>query len=446
MLPRFRVTLAILLIVTGCAGLAGAQGTVGTQADPRHVDGAEFGKRLVLGPGWLFKPGDNPAWASPTLDDSGWQTISTDKELLDYGIHDIRYGWYRAHVHLRPGTRDLAIGLERTYGSYEVFVNGVRVGGNGDMAGLVRFAQRTLTTYAVPDDALMPTGDLVLAIRFSVDASGSRGPGTSMPLRSINPTLSSGVYVLSRDEAPRDQSYANAHDTYDDLLIGGMALVAGLVALALCLTLRSDREYLAATVYLLSAVGYYACWLWADTVAYTVPNYWLVALTHATAAVALIEFVRLVLQRPRTRGLLALQVAAFVASFGVLLSVNGVGGSVNFGFFAYYVPILLVDISLAVMLVRGWRRGNRDSVLHAYGSQARVAAGSAHRQLPVYRWRHRRFCFLCNHAVVPCAANGGDCAAACAGGQRVGGGARCATGHHSGRNSQRAGIPFRERV
>ena len=367
--PRsFTILLAgcLALAASLCAPFATAQPaparpTTAGNADPRDVDASQFGQRIALGPNWLFAPGDNPAYASPTFDDSVWKTISTNKELIDYGIRDISYGWYRVHIHLRPGASNLAIGLERTFGSYEVYANGVRVGSNGNMAGLVRFSQRALVAYPVPDDVLTSQGDFVLAIRFSLNASGSRGHGTSMPLRTLNPNGASGVYLLSREEVSRDISYANAHNTYDDLLLGGLALLAGLVALALFLALRSQREYLAATVFLLSSASYYAVWFWDDSLAYTLPRYGLVSLLHGIANVAIIEFVRLVLRRPRSRWLLTLQVAAFVAEFCVLLAISGIGGSINVGFFIFYLPILLVDVLLLVMLLRGWRRGNRDA-------------------------------------------------------------------------------------
>jgi hypothetical protein len=140
-----------------------------------------------------------------------------------------------------------------------------------------------------------------------------------------------------------------------------MSLLAGLVALALWLALRSQREYLAATVFLLASTSQYAGWFWCDSHAYTLPAYWLVATSHGIANFAIIEFVRLALGRPRSRWLLTLQIAAFVAAFGVLLAVSGIGGSVYLGFFTFYLPILLVDILLLVMLVRGWLRGNREA-------------------------------------------------------------------------------------
>lgn len=378
-LPANKTLLAgcLALAASICVSLAAAQsaaatspisvpnskgaGPISQSSDPRNFDASQFGQRVTLGPNWLFAPGDNPAYASPTFDDSGWKVISTDRELADYGIRNIHYGWYRIHVHLRAGATNLAIGVERIYGAYEVYANGVRVGSNGDIAGMIRFSQRALVTFSVPDSLLTSQNDLVVAVRFSLGASGVRGLGTSTPIQTRSTIAPAGIYLLSRDEAPRDVSYANAHNTYDDLLLGGLALLAGLVALALCLALRSQREYLAVTVYLLASAGNYAVWLWEDSWAYTLPAYWLVALLQGIGNVAIIEFVRLVLGRRRSRWLVTLQVAASVAPFGVLLAVSGIGGSIYLGFFTYFLPVLLVDILLLVMLLLGWRRGNRDA-------------------------------------------------------------------------------------
>jgi sigma-B regulation protein RsbU (phosphoserine phosphatase) len=362
MLPRTFRSVICLLLAAASGAFACAQTKQSTGDDPRQLDASPYGQRVSLGPNWLFAPGDNPSYASPAFDDSAWMIVSTSKPLLDYGIRDIPYCWYRIHIHLRPGTHNLSIALEHTYGSYEVYANGVRIGSNGDMSGLMRFAQRTLVAYPLPDSLLTANGDLVVALRFSLDASSTaHGRGTSSPLRTDNPTAAAGVYLVSREAVQREISYANAHVTYDDILLGGLSLLAGLVALALCLAMRSQREYLAATVYLLASTAYYCVWFWNDTHAYTLPSYVLVGIFHGAADVAIIEFVRLVLRRPRSGWLLTIQVAALGAPFGTLMAVAGIGGNVYLGFFTFYLPVLLVDTLLLVMLVRAWRRGNREA-------------------------------------------------------------------------------------
>src|SRR6185437_1751331 len=118
--------------------------------DARHVDGSNFGQRIVLGPEWLFSPGDNPAWASPGFDDSGWAVVSAQRELPDYGFGGIRFGWYRMHIRLRQGAPPPMIATERISGRYEIYVNGVKIGGNGRMLGETFLGQSQLLGFGIP--------------------------------------------------------------------------------------------------------------------------------------------------------------------------------------------------------------------------------------------------------------------------------------------------------
>jgi phosphoserine phosphatase RsbU/P len=324
--------------------------------DPRHVDATQYGERVTLGPNWLFAPGDNPAYASPTFDDSSWKTVSSKKDLLDYGIRDIRYGWYRLHFHLRPGARNLTVALTGTNGGYEVYINGARIGSNGDMAGSVRFTQYSLVAYPVPDHLLAPQGDQVLAIRFAFNVGGNRGRGTSTPIGSR-----AGIYLLSGDAAPRDASYVVAHNSGAvSLVLAGLSLLAGMIALALFAAMRSQREYLAVAVYLIASSAYSGNIVWENASAFTFASSTLAFLCVGIANFALIEFVRLVLGLPRSRWLLTLQVASFVSAAASSPFSTGLA-NYYFGFASYYLPVLIVDILLPVLLVRAWLRGNREA-------------------------------------------------------------------------------------
>lgn len=357
MVGRFLGCLSFSAIVA-CASLSLAQSAAPHEPsiDPRHVDATQYGERVPLGPNWLFAPGDNPAYASPTLDDRGWMTVSSKRDLLDYGIRDTRYGWYRLHIHLRPGSRNLTVALTTTSGGYEVYINGARIGSNGDMAGSVRFNQDPLVAYAVPDDLLAPQGDQVLAIRFAFNVGGNRGRGTSTPIN-----RNANIYLLSRDAAPRDASYVVAHNgagVY--LVLAGISLLAGIIALTLFGAMRSQREYLAVAVYLLASSVYTGTAVWQYARTYTFSSSTLGFLCIGIANFALIEFVRLVLGLPRSRWLFTLQVASFVCAAPSSVFNTGLAGF-YFGFASYYLPILIVDILLPVLLVRAWLRGNREA-------------------------------------------------------------------------------------
>jgi hypothetical protein len=356
MIPRIFKAF-IFLLLAGCAPLALAQASATDpgHANPRNVDATSFGDLIGLGPDWLFAPGDNPAWASPTYDDSGWKTVSTEKPLTDYGYRDLHYAWYRIHLHLRPGTRNVTVGTLSVAGNYEVYANGVRLGGSGKMKERLLSEQESLVPYAVPDNLVGERGDLVLAIRCAVNWGSSMGHGASTPLNSDS------VYLLGHESAPLITSYVAAHQGGPELLLCILALVAGLISFALYFALRSQQEYLAIGIYLLADSVMMALQLWLNVGSFSFPAHVLDFVLVSVLTIALIEFVRLVLHLPRTRWLLALEVVCSLVFLLTPLHTLGiVSNTLNSVFF---VPVLAMKIVLPVLLIRGRLKGNREAGL-----------------------------------------------------------------------------------
>lgn len=321
--------------------------------NPRNTDATGFGQRIALGPFWLFSAGDNPAWASPDFDDSGWMILDQHRLVDELNLGGAQYGWYRVHIHLRPGSAAMMLGLDHIRGSYEIYVNGTRIGAAGNIDHSSYRYQRVLAVYPIPQALLNARGDMILAVRCALDRAG-----TYMP---IEPPA--GVYLLSRESVPRELSYDHAHDTLDDWILELISLLTGLVALSLFLVLRNRREYLAVAIYSFASAGYNAVWLREDLAVYNWQSQVLTGISFGTASVALIEFVRLVLGRKRSTTLLFLEAASFAASFGPLVNVSGIGQSIHLGFFAYFSAALTVDAVLLVLLVRGWRQGNHEAFI-----------------------------------------------------------------------------------
>jgi hypothetical protein len=328
-----------------------------TDANPRNVDATSFGQRINLGPNWLFAPSDNPAWAAPSFDDSAWTTVSIKRQLFDYGIRDVAYGWYRLHIHVRPGTRGLSVGTERIVGSDEVFANGARIGGNGPFPPLYRFNQYGFYAYSIPDGLISPQGDLVLAIRFGLNAVGVRGNGTSTP---INDSIGSSVFLLSGESAAREGFYARGTGVIPEAILAGLSLLVGLVSLALFLALRKHREYLAAAVYMFAFSAYDFLWTWWDSSVITLQRGLVTAVFFGTIGVALIEFVCRVIGVRRNRWITAFQIICFLTAFSSPLS-SAPFFPYYFGFVSFYVPMMVVDVWLAVLLARAWMRGNMEA-------------------------------------------------------------------------------------
>jgi hypothetical protein len=341
------------LLAAVCAPIAAAQTAA---PDPRNFDASQFGDFVNVGPNWLFASGDNPAWASSTFDDSGWKTISANKLLTDYGYRELPYVWYRIHIHLRPGARNVSVGITDVAGNYEVYANDVLIGSSGKMVHGLATQQNSLLTFTVPDSPAVARGELVLAIRCAVNYRSPAGRGTSTP---IGPK---SVYLVGRESASIYSSYVTAHSAGPAFLLCGLALLASLIAFALYFALQSQREYLAIASYLLASSIVAGILVWFDLDTYSFPVMFAQYVVLAAETLALIEFVRLVLHLPRTRWLLALEIVSFLAFLVFPLRIVGVI-SPPILFVGFFLPVLTMKVVLPLLLLRGWLRGNREALL-----------------------------------------------------------------------------------
>ena len=351
-------TLSILLLAFACAHFAAAQSPASTpaQPNPRNFDASQFGDYVNVGPDWLFAAGDNPAWASPAFDDSGWKTISTAKPLAESGVFNHPYVWYRIHIHLRPGTRNLVVGIANVSGFYEVYANGVLLGGTGNIAERRLSSQSALVAYSVPNSLVGGHDDLVLALRCATSW------GTATVVNRNTPLSPSSVYLLSQQSAPIFISFVAAHNAGPSALLGGLALLVGLIALALYLVLRSQYEYLAIAICLIAAAIVAALLVWFRLSYLSFPVFFVQFVFLAVEMVALIEFVRLVLHLPRSRWLLALEAITFLAFTIFPLHEGGFISDPAF-IAGFIVPVAILKLVLPLLLVSGWRRGNREALL-----------------------------------------------------------------------------------
>jgi hypothetical protein len=89
--------------------LISACAIVGTRAPAR--DGERPGLRAVaalaapadISGTWLFEPGDDPARADPSFDDSSWTPLQVPGSWGRQGFESVRgIVWYRLHIDLAP--------------------------------------------------------------------------------------------------------------------------------------------------------------------------------------------------------------------------------------------------------------------------------------------------------------------------------------------------------
>ena len=63
--------------------VTGSGGAVEFPAEDPIILAGDLHDRTQIVYGWRYQPGDNPAWADPELDDSGWAVISSLLPLDD---------------------------------------------------------------------------------------------------------------------------------------------------------------------------------------------------------------------------------------------------------------------------------------------------------------------------------------------------------------------------
>jgi len=114
-----------------------------------------------------FSSGDNSEWASHQFDDSQWQSINVPGSWQSQGIKPIKgIGWYRIHftVHAAPYSQP-AVLLGRIGDADEVFLNGIKIGGEGVIGERFVEATKVVRLYKIPLDLLKFHETNLIAVR-----------------------------------------------------------------------------------------------------------------------------------------------------------------------------------------------------------------------------------------------------------------------------------------
>jgi Stage II sporulation protein E (SpoIIE) len=133
----------------------------------------------LMGP-WKFRLGNNMAWAHPSFDDSGWEDYTLKSQGLAQSIMDPYkglepgwaghghrgswgFGWYRTRVNLGQTDGQVNLLLPYINSAYNVYWDGHRLGGFGDLERHVSYVARK-KLFAIPA-ALSGPGEHALAIQ-----------------------------------------------------------------------------------------------------------------------------------------------------------------------------------------------------------------------------------------------------------------------------------------
>ncbi|WP_263349887.1 PP2C family protein-serine/threonine phosphatase [Acidicapsa acidisoli] len=245
---RQGLALLILASILAAAATSNAQSSGGSSTRPAIPDGRELDiKDIGVGAvpidgNWQFRTGDDPAWAAPGLDDSGWESIRTEKPWGVQGYPAYSgFAWYRRHLHIalnpppEPGAKpDLLLLMPPVNDAYQVYWNGALIGHIGELpphASWPVTADRHIFGFPA-------AGSGVLVIRVWKSPPGSSDSG--------------------RLGGPRDPLYIGRHDAIAGIMVGwdydwlrsnlytiGLnCLYGGVACLAFLLWLRRRNESL----------------------------------------------------------------------------------------------------------------------------------------------------------------------------------------------------------
>ncbi len=186
---------------------------------------------------WRFHTGDDLRWADPKFDDAQWALLRGDRDWAGQGHKDLSgMAWYRFKVVVPEGKLPLSLYVPMLMTSYEVYADGVKIGGFGKMPPDAR------ADHNLPQVIALPAGQAARTVTFAVRVWHAPlwanyyggGPHAAALV---------GATTLLQERAAQDVS-GQAWSIVDEIVLAILEGLAGLAALAFFFLQPSDREYL----------------------------------------------------------------------------------------------------------------------------------------------------------------------------------------------------------
>ena len=245
-----RLVLWIIVALIGHLGFAQSSNTTPEKSTAAHAASfsfvADHESVISLDGLWRFQPGDDARWASPAFDDSAWPLLRSDEPWTDQGYNQLSgFAWYRFRVQAPSPAMPLALLLPSILTDYEVFENGVKIGGFGQMPphGSLRFSQ----TFLYPVPTAVAGATLQFAIRVwhhpiyaTYLGGGPRHAGAYLGETTL---LERQLELLKQERLTRVAGF---------FAVGLLNAVVSLTVFGLYFYRRSEREYLWFAILLLT--------------------------------------------------------------------------------------------------------------------------------------------------------------------------------------------------
>lgn len=255
----------LLTAFFSCAIVSSAQSTASPKPAPAasnaDVPFTPGESAISLNGPWKFQTGDNPQWADPGFDDSGWQDYIIDpehpaqtaaqtlqsNELPGWQQHGhpgyTGYAWYRIRLQAGSDTPALAL-LMPQYAddAFEVYIDGTKIGSFGKLDGWRTVYPGQAKLFRLPAWTGGKGWPTCLAIRFWSEREEALPSEHNLDggLRGV-PLLGSPELLEAFQKSEEEQT----HETlWTGWLLTGLFGGVGIISLFLFCFSRSQREYL----------------------------------------------------------------------------------------------------------------------------------------------------------------------------------------------------------
>jgi hypothetical protein len=202
------------------------------------IEGLGKGVAPLDGP-WQFHLGDNPAWATPGIDDAtgldGWEQLTAAAPWGTQGHPSYTgYAWYRRQLNITPApgaSPDVSVLIPAIDDVYELFWNGVPVGHLGSFPPHLDFQS------LIPPQVygLGPVRSGVLAVRVFKVPSMSTDDGTAGGFEGL-PLVGSPKAIATQKEA------LNFHWLRSRQFVFGLTSLYGLASILSFIAWLRDRK------------------------------------------------------------------------------------------------------------------------------------------------------------------------------------------------------------
>ncbi len=339
-----RVVAAVLLLGFGLAApLACAQ-----TFDATNLRGPQD-----LAATWLIHAGDDPAFARSDFDDSQWlpyDSTSSLKNTIKSSQPEVI--WYRLHVKVDPSQTGLALLEWEISKAFDVYVNGERLLGIGEVKPFVPFSVSARLIRRIPDRQIA-TGHLVIALRVHI---------TTLEWSAPSPGLIAMNLTLGQESSLREHAWLA-------VIAGGFfgwfewfsILGLGIVAIALFASQRKQKEYL--WIFLQSACGAASIPLACYEIFHTLPAAWDL-LAVGLGVLRLIFHLLIYLAFLRVRLNRGMRILVVVMAAGLALAGwADTQGSIPLPalLLSQLPAFILVGAVIPILLLIHWRRGNSEA-------------------------------------------------------------------------------------